>query len=149
METHLKNILKQHQQANLYRSRKIHDKTFLNFCSNDYLGLANHPSLKASWQQAADKYGIGSGGSHLITGHTAAHHDLESTLAAYTQRKRALLFSTGYMANLGVITSLVGRHTVLLSGAKIHSYADDDISNLLNGNFRKSFWNIWSFCSGK
>jgi 8-amino-7-oxononanoate synthase len=145
MDTYLKNILKQHQEADLYRSRKIHDKTFLNFCSNDYLGLANHPSLKATWQQTADKYGIGSGGSHLITGHTQAHHELETTLATYTQRERALLFSTGYMANLGVITSLVGRHdaifldklnhaslidAALLSRAKIHRYAHNDISNL-------------------
>ncbi len=145
MQTHLKNILKQHQQADLYRTRKIHEKTFLDFCSNDYLGLANHPRLKATWQQAADKYGIGSGGSHLINGHTTAHHELETTLAAYTNRKRALLFSTGYMANLGVITSLVGRHdaifldklnhaslidAALLSRAKIHRYPHNDISNL-------------------
>ncbi len=78
METYLKNLLKQQQQADLYRIRKIHGKNFLAFCSNDYLGLANHPSLKATWQQAADKYGIGSGGSHLITGHTTAHHELET-----------------------------------------------------------------------
>ena len=145
MQSHLKSILKQQQQADLYRTRKIHQKTFLNFSSNDYLGLANHPRLTATWQQAADKYGIGSGGSHLITGHTQAHHELETTLAAYTQRERALLFSTGYMANLGVITSLVGRHdaifldklnhaslidAALLSRAKIHRYAHNNISNL-------------------
>lgn len=99
----------------------------LAFCSNDYLGLANHPDVVAALKRGADVYGTGSGAAHLVTGHSAAHHALEEELAEFTQRPRALLFSTGYMANLGVISSLAGRadqvfedrlnHASLLDGA--------------------------------
>lgn len=78
----------------------------LNFCSNDYLGLSQHPLVKASFQQAACDYPVGSGSAHLICGHTQAHEELEDALAAFTGRDRALLFSTGYMANIGVISAL-------------------------------------------
>jgi 8-amino-7-oxononanoate synthase len=81
----------------------------VNFCSNDYLGLAQHPSLRAAMAAAAQRYGVGSGASHLVTGHHPEHTRLEEALAAYTHREAALLFSTGYMANLAIAQVLVGR----------------------------------------
>lgn len=106
--------------AGLYRHRRVSDtpqgvevevdgRRMLAFCSNDYLGLANHPSLIRALQQGAERWGVGSGAAHLINGHTAAHHALEEELAAFTGRPRVLLFSTGYMANLGVASALLGR----------------------------------------
>ena len=99
------------------------------FCSNDYLGLAHHPEVIASLQSAAAQFGAGSGAAHLITGHSAPHQALEEQLAEYTGRQRALLFSTGYMANLGVVSALASRteavledrlnHASLIDGARI------------------------------
>ncbi len=130
------------QAEGLYRSRRIvegpqavelmlNGRKVINFCSNDYLGLANHPEVIKSFQQAAARYGVGSGSAHLVCGHSEAHHALEEELAAFTGRDRALLFSTGYMANVGVITALVGRgdevfedrlnHASLLDGARLSS----------------------------
>ncbi|MDM8568354.1 8-amino-7-oxononanoate synthase [Thiotrichales bacterium HSG1] len=121
MQNFLNSLLKQRKHNDLYRTRQVHSgiqsptllidgNQYLSFCSNDYLGLASDLRLKNTWQIGAKKYGIGSGASHLITGHTSAHHSLELELAKYTKRERALLFSTGYMANLGVVTTLLGRH---------------------------------------
>ena len=80
------------------------------FCSNDYLGLANHPDLVDAWAQGGQQYGVGSGASHLISGHSAAHELLEKKLASFQkkhiQNARALFFSTGYLANLAAITGL-------------------------------------------
>ena len=81
----------------------------LAFCSNDYLGLADHPSVVAAFVAAAHQWGVGSGASHLVSGHCREHHALEEELAEFTRRPRALLFSTGYMANLAVVTALLGR----------------------------------------
>jgi 8-amino-7-oxononanoate synthase len=101
----------------------------LAFCGNDYLGLANHPDLAAALQRGADQWGLGSGAAHLVNGHSAAHHALEEELADWLGRPRALLFSTGYMANLGVVSALAGRgvtvlqdrlnHASLLDGAQL------------------------------
>jgi 8-amino-7-oxononanoate synthase len=88
---------------------RIGPETLLSFCSNDYLGLANHPQVIAAFKQGAERYGVGAGGSHLISGHSLAHHALEEELADFVGAPRALLFSTGYMANLGVAGALVGR----------------------------------------
>jgi len=125
---------------NLYRSRLVVDtpqgvtvrvdgRDYLSFCSNDYLGLANHPDVVAAFRQGLDEFGCGSGAAHLITGHSRAHHALEEELAEFLQRPRALLFSTGYMANLGVLSALLGRgdrvfedhanHASLLDGARL------------------------------
>jgi len=112
------------RQQHLYRSRSVingpqdvelqcNGKQLLSFCSNDYLGLANHPALIQSMQQGAERYGVGSGASHLVTGHSAAHHQLEEALAEFTQRPRALLFSSGYLANLGVISALATKRDTL------------------------------------
>jgi len=144
------------KQANLYRSRRVIDsaqgvylqvdgRELLNFCSNDYLGLASHPEVVASFQRAADKYGVGSGSAHLVCGHGREHHALEEELAEFSGRERALLFSTGYMANLGVITALMGKSDViyqdrlnhaslldggLMSGARFKRYRHKDMHNL-------------------
>ncbi|ORU93505.1 MAG: 8-amino-7-oxononanoate synthase [Cycloclasticus sp. symbiont of Bathymodiolus heckerae] len=128
------------KKQSLYRSRQIidgaqgvklqiGDKVFDNFSSNDYLGLANHSDVVAAFQQSANQYGVGSGSAHLICGHSREHHALEEELAAFTGRERALVFSTGYMANLGVISALLGKgddvlqdklnHASLLDGGKI------------------------------
>ena len=113
------------------------------FCSNDYLGLAHHPELRAALQATARQFGVGSGAAHLITGHSRPHQQLEEELAEYTGRERALLFSTGYMANLGVLAALAGRgesvledrlnHASLIDGARVSGaqlvrYAHADVT---------------------
>jgi len=120
-------------------------KSVLSFCSNDYLGLANHPKLIAAMQQGVAKAGVGSGASHLITGHHRYHHELEQALAAFVRLPAALLFSTGYMANLGAISALLGRgdaifvdklnhaslnDAAVLSRADLHRYPHNDVSAL-------------------
>ncbi|MGR8940846.1 MAG: 8-amino-7-oxononanoate synthase [Gammaproteobacteria bacterium] len=143
-------------EQGLYRKRRIvssaqgvciaaDGRELINFCSNDYLGLANHPDVIRAFRKAADHYGVGSGSAHLVCGHSEAHHALEEDLAEFTGRERALLFSTGYMANLGAITALVGRgDTViedrlnhaslidggLLSGARFKRYRHADADHL-------------------
>ncbi|HSG11184.1 MAG TPA: 8-amino-7-oxononanoate synthase [Gammaproteobacteria bacterium] len=148
--------LEQRRQNSLYRERRVLDspqgveitidgKQLLSFCSNDYLGLANHPDVIAAFHRGLDQYGAGSGAAHLVTGHSRAHHELEEALADFTGRPRALLFSTGYMANLGVMSALLGRgdhvfedrlnHASLLDGArlseaKLRRYAHNDMGQL-------------------
>jgi 8-amino-7-oxononanoate synthase len=104
-------------------------RRLLSFCSNDYLGLAQHPQLIAALKRVADDEGVGSTSAHLICGHRAEHAALEEALAAWTGRARVLLFSTGYMANLGVLQALLARgdvcvqdklnHACLLDGAQL------------------------------
>lgn len=124
--------LRQLDQENLYRRRRVVDgpqgimlnvdgRELINFCSNDYLGLASHPEVAAAFKSGVDRYGVGSGSAHLICGHSAAHHALEEELAAFTGRDRALLFSTGYMANLGVISALLGRNDTVLEDRLNHA----------------------------
>ncbi|WP_417536286.1 8-amino-7-oxononanoate synthase [Methylophaga sp.] len=105
------------------------DKAILSFCSNDYLGLAAHPDIKQAFKDAVDKEGVGSGAAHLLTGHSYYHQALEEKLADFTGQQRVLLFSTGYMANLGVIDGLLNRgdaviqdkwnHASLLDGGRL------------------------------
>jgi len=104
-------------------------RELIDFSSNDYLGLARHPALADAMARCAAESGAGSGASHLVTGHGAEHERLEEELAAFTGRERALLFSTGYMANLAVISALAGRservlldrlsHASLIDGARL------------------------------
>ena len=112
--------LAQRQRDRLYRRRRIADSPpgpevvldghkLLSFASNDYLGLASHPELVSAHARGARCYGAGSGAAHLLGGHSRAHHALEEELAEFTGRPRALLFSTGFMANLGCVTALAGR----------------------------------------
>ena len=128
----LKKELDNKKSNHLYRSRKVLEspqsvepiidgKKVLSFCSNDYLGLANHPDLINSFKQAADKYGVGSGSAHLVSGHSAEHHALEEELASFMGTERALLFSTGYMANLGVVSALCDRHSEIFEDKINHA----------------------------
>ncbi|UTL80905.1 8-amino-7-oxononanoate synthase [Pseudomonas putida] len=150
--------LAERRAADLYRQRPllqspqgpnvvVDGQPLLAFCSNDYLGLANHPEVIAAWQAGAERWGVGGGASHLVVGHSTPHHQVEEALAELTGRPRALLFSTGYMANLGAITALVGQgDTVLqdrlnhaslldgglLSGARFNRYLHNDAVSLAN-----------------
>jgi 8-amino-7-oxononanoate synthase len=99
----------------------VDNKPMLSFCSNDYLGLANHPEVISALQQGAERWGVGSGASHLVSGHTSAHHALEEELAEFSGRPRALLFSTGYMANQGVISALLGRGDTIFEDRLNHA----------------------------
>jgi 8-amino-7-oxononanoate synthase len=88
---------------------RVDGRDYLSFSSNDYLGLANHPDIAAACTAAA-RFGVGAGAAHLLTGHHRLHHELETELAAFVGLPAALLFSTGYMASLGVIPALLDRH---------------------------------------
>ena len=108
----------------------------VDFSSNDYLGLAGHPALAAAMAESAARCGAGSGASHLISGHGREHAALEEELAAFVGRDRALLFSTGYMANLGVVTALAGRGESVLLDRLSHASLID--AGLLSGaRFRR------------
>jgi 8-amino-7-oxononanoate synthase len=96
-------------------------RTLVDFSSNDYLGLAHHPAIAAAMSACALRTGAGSGASHLVTGHGVEHARLEEELAAFVGRERALLFSTGYMANLGVLTALAGRGELVLLDRLSHA----------------------------
>ena len=101
------------------------DKKYLSFCSNDYLGLANHPTLIKTMQAAAGDSGVGSGASNLITGHHRYHDNLEKQLAKFVQMPAALVFSTGYMANIGVLGALVGRGDAIFADKLNHACLND------------------------
>src|SRR5580704_13815536 len=87
----------------------VDGQRLVNFCGNDYLGLNAHPALAQAMARSAASAGSGSGASHLVTGHSLEHEHLEAELAQFTGRQRALLFSTGYMANLAAVTALTER----------------------------------------
>ena len=148
--------LTERKRQHLYRNRRelqsaqgaevtVDGQALINFCSNDYLGLANHPEVVAAFQKAANEFGVGSGASHLVCGHSSIHHQLEEALAEFTGRDRALLFSTGYMANIAVLNALLNKTDFvfedklnhaslldggLLSGAKFQRFLHNDLDNL-------------------
>jgi 8-amino-7-oxononanoate synthase len=148
--------LQQREQQGLYRRRRVIEspqgrelrvdgRTLLNFCSNDYLGLANDVRVRAAFVAGVEAWGVGSGASHLICGHTRVHHELEAALAAFCGRERCLLFATGYAANMGTVDALLERgdqifedrlnHASLLdgarlSGARLHRYRHRDQADL-------------------
>lgn len=154
--TELHNELNERAALGLLRQRRtlqspqsphivVDGKSFLSFCSNDYLGLANHPQLVAALQRGAAGYGAGAGAAHLVSGHQQVHHQLELELAAFVRKPAALLFSTGYMANLGVVQALVRKgdtvfadklnhaslnDAMLLSRAKVRRYSHSDMAQL-------------------
>ena len=156
MLTALKLELDKRKADGLLRQRRLldspqaehivaNDMHFLSFCSNDYLGLANRPELIAAMQIAAGGSGVGSGASNLITGHHRYHDELEKRLAKFVEMPAALLFSTGYMANIGVIGALMGRHDAIfadklnhaclnegayLSRAAFHRFPHNDVAAL-------------------
>ena len=146
--------LERRRRASLYRHRRllgtpqrpevtVDGRLMLGFCSNDYLGLAADPRLAEAFRRGVERWGCGAGAAHLVTGHTTAHHELEQALAEFTGRERALLFSSGYLANLAVVSTLAGRgdtviqdrldHASLidgarLSGARLRRYAHADLA---------------------
>lgn len=154
--TEIRDQLAALQEQKLLRKRHIVDgpqgplldvegRQYLAFCSNDYLGLANHPALRAAAQAGLDQYGVGASASALISGHTSVVEELELALAEFTGMPRALHFSTGYMANMGAIPALVGpgdivfsdrlNHACLidgarLSGAQFRVYPHADVARL-------------------
>nr|VFK77954.1 MAG: 8-amino-7-oxononanoate synthase [Candidatus Kentron sp. SD] len=152
----LRPLLAEHERAGLMRVRpvfetpqgvavRIDGREYLSFCSNDYLGLANDPRVVDALKRGADRYGVGSGAASVIAGHYRSHHALEEELADFTGRERALLFSNGYMANLGIVTALLGRQdavfedrlnhaslidAAILSRARLRRYAHGDAAAL-------------------
>lgn len=152
----LASALEERKRQQLYRRRqtldgpqdvlvRIEGQEYLSFCSNDYLGLAGDRRLAAALCEGAERFGVGSGAAHLVSGHSYAHQALEEDLAEFTGCPRVLLFSTGYMANMGVITALAGRgdtvlqdrlnhasliDAALLSGARLVRYKHLDVSSL-------------------
>ena len=103
----------------------VDGREYTAFCSNDYLGLAADPRLAAAAKEGIDRYGLGAGASHLILGHGSAHHALEAALAAFTGLPRALLFSSGYMANMGVVSALAGRGDAVFADRLNHASLND------------------------
>lgn len=156
IQRRLEEQLSNRRNNNLYRKRfahegaqqpliKVNGKDYLNFCSNDYLGLANNQEIKKRFIQSIDKYGTGSGASHLVIGHHAEHQALESELAEFLGTERALVFSSGYAANMGVLNTLLTKgdavfqdklnHASLLdgglsSGARFQRYLHKDCDSL-------------------
>ena len=152
----LQQRLVERTEQNLLRQRSIVDSPqgavvvvdgceYINFCSNDYLGLANHTALNLAVKNVVDESGTGGGASHLICGHHLQHHLLEEEFATLTKRDAALLFSTGFMANIGIITALCGKGDAvfqdkwnhaslidgaLLSGANFKRYLHNDMQSL-------------------
>lgn len=131
-----------HKQKGLYRERKVwqnlkgmqrcyEGKVFCSFSSNDYLGLAKHPAIIKAFKQTADDFGVGSGASHFLGGYNHFHQELELALAEFLKFPKVLVFSTGYMANLGILGSLLQRraavfvdklsHASLIDGAKLNT----------------------------
>ena len=118
----LKSALAELEQRHLRRTRRVGLRAGLvNFCSNDYLGLSVHPEVVSAFQEAASKYGVGSGASHLVTGHGPEHEALEEELAVFTGREKALVFSTGYMANMGVIGALADQTATIVADKLNHA----------------------------
>ena len=103
----------------------VDGREYLAFCSNDYLGLAADPRLSAAANEGIARYGVGGGASHLILGHSTAHHELEEALARFVRQPRALLFSTGYMANMGVVSALTGHGDAIFADRLNHASLND------------------------
>lgn len=128
--------LAQHEAHGLRRVRRmlqtpqsarvgVDGRSYLAFCSNDYLGLASDPRLVRAAQEGCARSGVGAGASHLVLGHSAMHEALEQALAHFVALPRALLFSTGYMANIGVVTALVGREDAVFADRLNHASLND------------------------
>jgi len=147
----LRNTLEKIRAADLYRTRRtvegfpdagsgaevvVDGEPRVNFCGNDYLGLSRHPVVRAALIDAAQKFGVGSGASHLVTGHSHEHHALEEELAAFVARPRALLFSTGYMANLAALSALA-RPGDLLAEDKLNHASLLDASFVSGGRLKR------------
>lgn len=135
LDDHLREELAALQAAHRYRTRRIvqvidpvspvhvrvGDRECVNFCSNDYLGLSGHIDVRRAMAAAAERHGAGSGAAHLVTGHSSEHHALEEELAAFVGRERALCYSTGYMANLGIASALFKRGDAVIEDRLNHA----------------------------
>ena len=130
--TDVEQVLEEVRAAGLFRQLRVIDsaagprvtldgREVLLLCSNDYLGLAGHPDLRAAAARAAERWGAGAGASPLVSGHTALHARLEEELAAFKGSEACLLFGSGFLANTGVIAALAGRGDVVLSDALNHA----------------------------
>ncbi len=128
----LQQRLQQRRDASLYRRRRVFDpvagprmhyagREVLAFCANDYLGLAQDETVTQAFLEGVERYGVGAGAAHLISGHSSAHQALEEALADWLGRKRALLFSTGYMANAGIVQALLQPKDLLLQDKLNHA----------------------------
>ncbi len=128
----LQSALDERKRSALFRQRRtlfspqgteviLDGEHVTSFCSNDYLGLADHPDVVTAFHEGLDKFGAGSGASHLVSGHLAPHEALEQELAEFTYRSRALVFSSGYMANVGVLTTLLNNNDVVLEDRLNHA----------------------------
>ncbi len=155
-QARIRTALDERRAADAFRVRRVVEngagrflsregERFCNFSSNDYLGLSQHPQIVRAWQQGADRYGVGSGGSGHVSGYTTAHQALEEELAGWLGYPRALLFISGFAANQAVITALMGKddriiadrlsHASLLeaaslSPAQLRRFAHNDASQL-------------------
>lgn len=134
----LERRLSQRQAEGLYRERRLRSgppsaiaevdgRRLINFCSNDYLGLATHPEVIAALKRGLHRYGAGSTASQLMAGHCQAHRELEEALAEFTGYSRALCFSTGYMANLGLLGSLLRRGDLVAADRLNHASLVDGV----------------------
>ena len=123
-------------QADQLRTRRIIDgaqdasmlvdgKRVISYASNDYLGLANHPKVVEAAMRALKRYGLGAGASHMVSGHMRAHHELEEKLADYFGLPKAVLFSSGYAANIGILTALAGRGDTIYADKLNHACLND------------------------
>mgnify|MGYP001041453869 CR=1 FL=1 len=156
LRKNLRKDLTARKQQHRYRRRRITNspqsvemivdgKSVISFCSNDYLGLANHPQLKQAAIDGVKQWGVGSGAAHLVNGHSEAHHRLEEELARFCGYPRAILFSTGYMANIGLCQALLGKTDYvfedrlnhaslidggLITGARFQRYSHNDLTSL-------------------
>lgn len=130
--TQLADNLAERKAAGRYRKPRIRlgeqgvdvvvdGKKYLSFCSNDYLGLADHPALKKAFIDGVEQEGVGSGAAHLLTGHSRYHQQLEEALADFTGQQRVLLFSSGYQANMGVIDGLMARGDLIIQDKLNHA----------------------------
>lgn len=129
---HIAHQLTANATHHLQRSRRIFEerldsralvdgKTLINFCSNDYLNIAGHTAVKKAFKRGADIHGLGSSGSALISGYSTSHAKLEEAFAAFLQRDRALLFNSGYHANLGVLTTFAHKHSTIIADKYCHA----------------------------
>ena len=134
-------------QADQLRARRIIDgpqdasmlvdgKRVMSYGSNDYLGLANHPKVVAAAMRALKRYGLGAAASHMVSGHMRAHHELEEKLGDYIGLPKALLFSSGYMANMGILTALAGRGDTIFADKLNHACLNDG-ALLSRANFKR------------
>jgi 8-amino-7-oxononanoate synthase len=134
-------------QADQLRTRRIIDgpqdasmlvdgKRVISYASNDYLGLANHPKVVEAAMRALKRYGLGGAASHMVSGHMRAHHELEEKLADYVGLPKALLFSSGYTANIGILSALAGRGDTIFADKLNHASLTDG-ALLSRANFKR------------